>query len=296
MRRGGGDVVYAELRVVETEWEGAQVQIVSLRDITDRKQAQERAQQLAYEREARLEAEAASRAKSEFLAIMSHELRTPLNAVLGYSELMELGISGPLTEKMREQIGRIRLSAIHLLSLVNDILDLAKVEAGRLQVSSGPASAAGTVAAAMALIQPQAAARSLDLCVLPIPEPSPIYLGDDERARQILVNLLSNAVKFTPPGGKITVQIARSQTPDSDTRLQPKRSYVRRRWRGSKARACHRYRGRDPREQTDLDLRSVRPGGVGPRALARRKWTRPYYQSTAGATDGRRPYGEERSR
>jgi len=139
---------------------------------------------------------------------------------------MEIGISGPLTEKMREQIGRIRLSAIHLLSLVNDILDLAKVEAGRLQVSSGPASAAGTVAAAMALIQPQAAARSLDLCVLPIPEPSPIYLGDDERARQILVNLLSNAVKFTPPGGKITVQIARSQTPDSDTRLQPKRSYV----------------------------------------------------------------------
>jgi len=226
IQRGGGAVVYAELRVVETEWDGEQVQIVSLRDITDRKQAQERAQQLAYEREARLEAEAASRAKSEFLAIMSHELRTPLNAVLGYSELMELGISGPLTEKMREQIGRIRLSAVHLLSLVNDILDLAKVEAGRLQVSSGPASAEGTVAAAIALIQPQAAARSLELSVLPVPESSPIYRGDDERARQILVNLLSNAVKFTPAGGKITVEIAESRTPDPDTRLQPKRSYV----------------------------------------------------------------------
>jgi len=223
---GGGGVVFAELRVVETEWDEEQVQIVSLRDITDRKQAEERAQQLVYEREARLEAEAASKAKSEFLAIMSHELRTPLNAVLGYSELMELGISGPVTDKMRDQIGRIRISATHLLSLVNDILDLAKVEAGRLQVSSGPASAAGTLAAAVALIQPQAEARSLDLQLLPTPDPAPIYRGDDERARQILVNLLSNAVKFTAPGGKITVQIENSKSPDPETKLQPKRSYV----------------------------------------------------------------------
>jgi signal transduction histidine kinase len=226
VQRGGAGVVYGELRVVETEWEDEQVQIVSLRDITDRKQAQERAQQLAFEREARLEAEAASRAKSEFLAIMSHELRTPLNAVLGYSELMELGISGPVTEQMREQIGRIRMSATHLLGLVNDILDLAKVEAGRLQVSSGPCSAAGTVAAAMSLIQPQGAARGLELTVLPTPEPSPVYRGDDERVRQILVNLLSNAVKFTEPGGTVTVEIASSRTPDADTRLQASRSYV----------------------------------------------------------------------
>ncbi|HET6761244.1 MAG TPA: ATP-binding protein [Gemmatimonadaceae bacterium] len=226
VQRGGGGVVYAELRVVETEWEDEQVQIVSLRDITDRKQAQERAQQLAFEREARLEAEAASRAKSEFLAIMSHELRTPLNAVVGYSELMELGISGPVTDQMREQIGRIRMSATHLLGLVNDILDLAKVEAGRLQVTSGPCSAAGTIAAAIALIQPQAAARGLELTVLPGPEPSPIFRGDDERVRQILVNLLSNAVKFTSHGGRITVECASSRTPDPDTRLQPSRSYV----------------------------------------------------------------------
>src|SRR5689334_24508823 len=110
---------------------------------------------------------------------MSHELRTPLNAVLGYSELMEMGIAGPVTDKMRDQIGRIRVSATHLLSLVNDILDLAKVEAGRLQVSSGPASAVGTLGAAMALIQPQAAARSLQVEVVSPPEPSPIYRGDD---------------------------------------------------------------------------------------------------------------------
>ncbi|MDB4871402.1 MAG: sensor protein [Gemmatimonadales bacterium] len=226
VQRGGGDVVFAELRVVETEWENDHVQLVSLRDITDRKQAEERAQQLVAERDARLEAEAASRAKSEFLAIMSHELRTPLNAVLGYSELMELGISGPLTEKMREQIGRIRMSGVHLLGLVNDILDLAKVEAGRLQVTSDPASAEGTVTAALALIQPQAASRGLELAIQPTPRPAPIYRGDDERVRQILVNLLSNAVKFTPPAGKITVEISQSRAPDPDTRLQPSRSYV----------------------------------------------------------------------
>ena len=174
VQRGAGSVVYAELRVVETEWEDEQVEIVSLRDITDRKQAQERAQQLAFEREARLEAEAASKAKSEFLAIMSHELRTPLNAVLGYSELIELGISGPVTDLMRDQIGRIRMSASHLLSLVNDILDLAKVEAGRLQVSSRPCSTAETFAASIALInrKRQRGVSSSRFCLGPIPRPS----------------------------------------------------------------------------------------------------------------------------
>jgi signal transduction histidine kinase len=226
VQRGGGGVVFAELRVVETDWEDEQVQLISLRDITDRKQAEERSHQLAAEREARLEAEAASRAKSEFLAIMSHELRTPLNAVLGYSELMELGISGPVNDKMREQIGRIRMSGVHLLGLVNDILDLAKVEAGRLQVNSGPASAEGTVAVAMALIQPQAAARGLALKVPPAPDPSPIYRGDEERVRQILVNLLSNAVKFTSPSGSITLEIGRAHAAGPDTRLSARGSYV----------------------------------------------------------------------
>jgi hypothetical protein len=157
---------------------------------------------------------------------MSHELRTPLNAVLGYSELMEMGISGPVTELMRDQIGRIQVSAHHLLGLVNDILDLAKVEAGQLQVSSRPCSAAETVAAAIALIQPQAAAGGLELAVVSDSNSSASYHGDEERVRQILVNLLSNAVKFTPHGGKITVETADSASPDADARLKPSRSYV----------------------------------------------------------------------
>lgn len=226
VQRGGGAVVHAELRVVDTEWEDEPVELVSLRDITDRKQAEERALQLGFEREARLEAEAASRAKSEFLAIMSHELRTPLNAVLGYAELLELGISGPLTDKMREQVGRIRTSAKHLLGLVNDILDLAKVEAGKLSVSSGPASAASTVASAIALIQPQAAARGLELVVEPFADSSSVYLGDDERVCQILVNVLSNAVKFTDPGGKITIGVSTPRVPAADSRLHSQREYV----------------------------------------------------------------------
>lgn len=159
VQRRGAEIVFAELRVVETEWEGEQVSLVSLRDITDRKQAEERSRQLVHEREARLEAEAASQAKSAFLAIMSHELRTPLNALLGYSELLELGLTGPLTDPQREQIGRIRVSAKHLLGLVNELLDLAKVEAGRLTVACAHASAGDAIASAITLIEPQAAAR-----------------------------------------------------------------------------------------------------------------------------------------
>jgi signal transduction histidine kinase len=225
VRRGGGEVAYAELRVVDTDWDGQVVELVSLRDITDRKQADERARQLTCEREARLEAEAASQAKSDFLAIMSHELRTPLNAILGYSELMELGISGELSDVLRKQIGRIRLSARHLLGLVNDILDLAKVEAGRLSVATLPSSVPEAIAAAVTLTQPQAQAKNLDFSVVPGSEKLPLYIGDEERVRQILVNLLSNSVKSTLPGGKITVE-ALVSAPDPHARLLPRNSYV----------------------------------------------------------------------
>ena len=226
VRRGAGEIVYAELRVVNTEWEGGQGKLVSLRDITDRKLGEERTRQLVHEREARLQAEAASRTKSDFLAIMSHELRTPLNAILGYSELIELGISGEVGDTMRDQLGRIRVSAKHLLSLVNDILDLAKVEAGRLHIASAPAKVFEAVTSAITLIDPQASARNLTLVVSPEMEQLPPFMGDAERVRQILVNLLSNAVKCTEPGGTITVSGALAISPASATQLQPRKPHV----------------------------------------------------------------------
>lgn len=227
VRRGGGEVVYAELRVVDAEWEGEATKLVSLRDVTDRKTAEERSRQLAHERDARLGAEAASRAKSDFLAIMSHELRTPLNAVLGYSELIELGISGDITDKTRDQIGRIRWSAKHLLGLVNDLLDLAKVEAGRLSIASEPTAVSETIASALTLVQPQAETRNLALVVTPAVERLPAFIGDGERVRQILVNLLSNAVKCTDAGGTITVDGAVTTTPDPRAHLQPRGEHLR---------------------------------------------------------------------
>ncbi len=227
VRRGGGTVLHAELRVVKARWEGELVDLVSLRDTTDRRIALERTNQLAHEREARIQAESASRTKSDFLAIMSHELRTPLNAILGYSELIELGISGDINPAMRDQIVRIRLCAKHLLALVNDILDLAKVDAGRLTIAGAPAMVADAVRAAVTLIQPQATGKNLRIVVVPGAEKLPGYIGDSERVTQVLVNLLSNAVKCTDPGGTITIESTVTAETAPEARLPVRGAYLR---------------------------------------------------------------------
>src|SRR5690349_13313614 len=219
--RPGGETVTAELRIVDTEWaeEGAAARLVSLRDVTDRKRAEERAAQLEGERIARAEAEAASQAKSEFLAMMSHELRTPLNAVIGYAELLDLGIAGGLNSEQRHQISRILASGRHLLGLVNEVLDLAKVEAGRLSLHTGLAHAGQTVDGALALVQPVAESRGIIISVHHADESEATYDGDEDRVRQILVNLLNNAVKFTDPGGSVRVECGLIDTSDPEARL-----------------------------------------------------------------------------
>ena len=153
---------------------------------------------------AREDAEAASRAKGQFLAVMSHELRTPLNAILGYSELVEMGVHGSVTDAQREAMLRIRRSGQHLLALVNNVLNLERAEAGTIETEFVPVSIAQLFEDADALTRPQAEAKGIVLTV-EMPPSDASALGEKDKAQQVLVNLLSNAVKFTPRGGRITV-------------------------------------------------------------------------------------------
>ena len=175
---------------------------------------------------ARADAVSANKAKSDFLATMSHEIRTPINAVLGYSELLELGLSGPLTEEQRNQITRIRSSTRHLLGLVNEVLDLAKIESGTLRVDRAWALAGDTVDAALTLVRPQAAARKIVISERCEGLRESPYLGDEHRVRQVLTNLLANAVKFTDPGGKITVTCATTDEPPASVSLPLGKPFV----------------------------------------------------------------------
>jgi signal transduction histidine kinase len=153
---------------------------------------------------ARAEAEAANRAKSEFLAVMSHELRTPLNAIGGYAELVEMGIRGPVTPQQREDLHRIQTSQRHLLGLINEVLNYARLETGTVQYDVLDVPVRAAITAAESLVAPQARARGLSLVVADC-RPELAARADPEKLRQILVNLLSNSVKFTEKEGRIEV-------------------------------------------------------------------------------------------
>jgi signal transduction histidine kinase len=162
----------------------------------------------------RLEAEAASTAKSDFLAKMSHEFRTPINAMIGYAELLEMEIAGPIAPSQAKQLARIRASGEHLTGLVNEILDFAKIESGSMRVEPSNGIASDAVDAALALIRPQAATKGVELDGRPVNGTRVEYVGDPQRVQQVLTNLLSNAVKFTPTGGKISVRWNSSERPN----------------------------------------------------------------------------------
>jgi signal transduction histidine kinase len=148
--------------------------------------------------------EAASRHKSEFLANMSHELRTPLNAIIGFSEVLAERMFGEINEKQSEYLQDILTSGRHLLALINDILDLSKVEAGRFELDLDQFHLPTALNNALTLVRERASRRGITLEVA-VDAGLGNIIGDERKIRQILLNLLSNAVKFTPEGGRVGV-------------------------------------------------------------------------------------------
>jgi signal transduction histidine kinase/PAS domain-containing protein len=157
------------------------------------------------EAKARRAAEAANLAKTQFLAVMSHELRTPLNAIAGYAELMRMGIRGPVTTEQQADLDRIKRSQRNLLSLINDVLNYAKLEAGHIEFDTQKVMLHGFLADIESLVTPQLQGKGLGYQYEECDDDLAVY-ADVEKMRQIMVNLLSNAIKFTPSGGEVSVK------------------------------------------------------------------------------------------
>ena len=155
------------------------------------------------------ELEIANRHKSEFLANMSHELRTPLNAIIGFSEVLLQGIFGETNEKQKEYLEDVLASGKHLLALINDILDLSKIEAGRMDLDLSTFSLANALDSGMTIIRERATRHGITLHAV-VPADLPPIQADERKVKQVLYNLLSNAVKFTPDGGRIDVRVLRA--------------------------------------------------------------------------------------
>lgn len=183
-------------------------------DVTEQIQARREAES------ARVAAETANRAKSEFLAAMSHELRTPLNAIAGHAQLMEMGLHGPVSPEQREALTRIQRSEAHLLALINDVLNFAKLEAGRVEYHIEAVPLLEVVSEVLPMLAPQLAAKDLHTDVNVAPEV--IVRADREKVQQILINLLSNAMKFTDSGGRVS--IVTSSVPGNTSLLASKNS------------------------------------------------------------------------
>lgn len=192
MRRNGERVWIAWTNRVQRGADG-EIEILSIgADITERRRAEA-------ERERRERAEAADRIKSAFLATMSHELRTPLNSIIGFTGIVLQGLAGPLNAEQRKQLEMVRGSARHLLALVNDVLDISKIEAGQFEVARLPFDPRASIAKVLDLVRPQAEAKGLVFRV-GLPSALGAAVGDERRFEQILLNLLSNAIKFTNAG------------------------------------------------------------------------------------------------
>ena len=200
-------IMNAEL---ETANENLAETVIELETQTEEliRQREYRESALESERIAREEAERANRAKADFLAMMSHELRTPLNAIGGYAQMLEMGVRGPVSDAQTSDLQRIQVSQRHLLGLINNILNFAKLEAGQVPFEMMDFNVNASIAELESLVLPQLKARNI---TLEIPQRQADYVvrADPEKVRQILLNLLSNAIKFTSDGGRVTITTRR---------------------------------------------------------------------------------------
>ena len=195
-----------ELQALAEQFNRMSAQLRELYGSLERK-VEERTQEL---NEKSRQLEIANRHKSEFLASMSHELRTPLNAIIGFSEALLERIFGAMNPKQEDYLKDIHESGRHLLSLINDILDLSKVEAGRMELEPASFSMPAVLESALALVRERALHHDIRLALEVAPEVGEI-VADERKVKQIVLNLLSNAVKFTPDGGSVTLSARRTQ-------------------------------------------------------------------------------------
>jgi PAS domain S-box-containing protein len=200
-RTKAGEILDVEVFLRDVQYEGQRGVIAVVHDITERRRAEAAMQEAIQAAEAaRDDAEAANRTKGEFLATMSHELRTPLNAIAGYVDLLDLGIRGPVTSEQRADLARIQASSRHLLGLINDILDLSRIDAGELAVAREDAATATAIRAALDLTRMQADARGVVLVDARSEAGTP-YVGDEQRVRQVLATSSQTRSSSRRPAG-----------------------------------------------------------------------------------------------
>ena len=233
-------------------------------------EALERARLFEAERTARTAAEAANRAKAAFLASMSHELRTPLQAALGFAQLIRSGLYGPITPEQSEVLGRVERSQTHLTRLIDDILDFARLEAGRVRMNVEEVNVGEAITQLGPLVEQQATKKGIELSLVPPSDPI-VVSADRHRLQQILVNLVGNAIKFTPESG---IDSRRGAAGNGDA--------------ATIQRAGHR--AGHSRRPPAVDLRAVRAGERRTHASALRRRTRIGDQPRSRARDGRRAW------